>query len=62
MKKPARNHFPSDLNSPEALALFRKAAKAFTLRATRSQAIARQVLIDEGICTESGKLTKRYST
>lgn len=42
--------------------LFRKAAKAFNLRATKSQAIARKVLIDEGICTKSGKLTKRYSS
>jgi len=50
-----------DLNTPQAVERFRKAAKAFTLRATKSQKRARQVLIDEGIYTKSGKLTKRYS-
>jgi hypothetical protein len=50
----------TDLSSPQAVARFRKAAKAFTARATKSQAIARQVLIQEGIHTNSGKLAKRY--
>jgi hypothetical protein len=50
-----------DLNSPKSLAEFRKAAKAYTERAVQSQATARQVLIDEGIYTKSGKLSKRYS-
>jgi hypothetical protein len=50
-----------ELNSPEAVERFRKAAKAFTTRAIKSQATARKVLVDEGIYTKSGKLTKRYS-
>jgi hypothetical protein len=50
-----------DFNSPEALERFREAAKAFTKRATRTRASARKVLIDEGIYTRSGKLTKHYS-
>ena len=50
-----------ELSSPEAVERFRKAAKAFTTRSTKSQAAARKVLVDEGIYTKSGKLTKRYS-
>jgi len=50
-----------DLNSREAVENFRKAAKAFTTRAVKSPATARKVLVDEGIYTKSGKLTKRYS-
>jgi hypothetical protein len=49
------------LSSPEAVERFRKAAKAFTTCSTKSQAAARKVLVDEGIYTKSGKLTKRYS-
>ena len=58
-RQPANEKF--DLNSPECLERFRKAAAAFTARATKSQAIARKVLVDEGIYTKSGKLTKNYS-
>jgi len=50
-----------ELSSPEALERFRKAAKAFTTRSTKSQAAARKVLVAEGIYTKSGKLTKHYS-
>ena len=50
-----------DLSSPQAIKRFRLAAKAFTLRAFKSQASARKILVDEGIYTKSGKLTKRYS-
>lgn len=49
-----------DLASPQALKRFRLAAKAFTLKVSKSEASARKVLIDEGIYTKSGKLTKRY--
>lgn len=49
-----------DLNTPQAVERFRQAAAVFTARATRSQAAARQTLIDEGIYTKSGKLTKHY--
>jgi hypothetical protein len=50
----------SDLNTPQAVEWFRKAAKAFTRRATATRETARQVLIDEGIYTKSGKLSKNY--
>jgi hypothetical protein len=59
VKAPAVNHF--ELSSPVAVERFRKAAKAFTTRSIRTQAAARKVLVDEGIYTKSGKLTKRYS-
>jgi len=49
-----------DIGSREALDRFRKAAKAFTTRATQSRETARQVLISEGIYTKSGKLAKNY--
>jgi hypothetical protein len=49
-----------DIGSPGALDRFRKAAKAFTARTTRSRDAARQVLISEGIYTKSGKLAKNY--
>jgi hypothetical protein len=49
------------LNSRKAVERFRKAAEAFTTRAIKSKAAARKVLVDEGIYTKSGKLTKRYS-
>jgi hypothetical protein len=59
VKARAVNHF--ELTSTEAVERFRKAAKAFTTRSIKSQAAARKVLVDEGIYTKSGKLTKRYS-
>ena len=49
-----------DLHTPQAVEEFRKAAVAFTKRAVKSRASARQVLIDEGIYTKSGKLSKHY--
>ena len=51
----------SDLNSREAVDLFREAAKTFTARVTQSPEIAKQLLVSEGIHTKSGKLTKKYS-
>lgn len=39
---------------------FDKAAKTFTGKATASQSAARKTLINLGINTKSGKLTKRY--
>jgi hypothetical protein len=62
VKTQARSIAQFDLNSPEGVERFRKAAQVFTSRATRSQASARKVLIDEGIYTKAGKLTKRYSS
>jgi len=49
-----------DFESREGLARFRKAAKAFTKRATQSRETAMQVLVSEGIYTKSGKLAKNY--
>lgn len=53
-------HAAVDIGSREALDRFRKAAKAFTTRATQTRETARQVLISEGIYTKSGKLSKNY--
>ena len=51
----------TDLSSPEALDIFRRAADAFDKRTTRTPEIARQTLIAEGILTKSGRrLAKRY--
>jgi hypothetical protein len=49
-----------DINSPDAVERFREAAKAFTKAATRSREAALAVLIKEGICTKSGRLTRNY--
>ena len=61
MKAQTQSRGRSQLNSPEAVERFRKAAKAFTSRAVKSRESARKVLVDEGIYTKSGKLTKHYS-
>jgi hypothetical protein len=50
----------SDLGAPEAVENFRKAAVAFTKEATRSEASAKKVLVEEGIYTEAGELNKNY--
>lgn len=42
------------------LPAFRKAAKEFTKKATRSKKAARKVLANSGIYTKSGKLTSKY--
>jgi hypothetical protein len=60
MKSRVKKASVFDINSPEALALFQKAAKKFTKKATRSKAAAMKVLIAEGIYTKAGNLTKRY--
>ena len=61
MKAQTQSQSRASLDSPEAVEFFRKAAKAFTSRAAKSQESARKVLVAEGIYTKSGKLTKRYS-
>ena len=58
-KKADWNRF-TDLSSPEALNVFREAAKAYDKRINRSPETARQALISEGILTKSGKLSKNY--
>ena len=50
----------TDLSSAEAVERFRKAAARFTKKATRSKASAIKVLVESGIYTKSGKLTKNY--
>lgn len=52
---------PDPVNSQAAAQRFRKASKAYAKEATQSQEKARQVLIELGIYTPKGKLTKRYS-
>lgn len=39
---------------------FAKAAKTFSGKATVSKSAARKTLVDLGISTKAGKLTKRY--
>ncbi|MGA3264600.1 MAG: hypothetical protein ABSC47_11210 [Terracidiphilus sp.] len=49
-----------DPRSPSFTREFKRAAKAFTLKATRSPETALAVLVEAGIYTPSGKLTKNY--
>ena len=51
---------PTDLTTPEAVEWFRKAAADFTREALRSKESALKALVDSGIYTKSGKLTKTY--
>lgn len=55
--KPARRVDP---NSTEAAQEFSKAAKAFGALHTRSPEAARKVLIEMGIVTPSGRLSRNY--
>ncbi len=58
--KRAARPAPADLNSREAVEHFRKAAAEFTKKATRSKESAMKVLVEAGIYTKSGQLTKNY--
>ena len=51
---------PTDLTSREAVEYFRKAAAAFTKKATRSKESAMKALVESGIYLKSGKLSKNY--
>ena len=51
---------PTDLNSREAVEHFRKAAAEFMEKFGRSKESAMKVLVEAGIYTKSGKLTKNY--
>ena len=57
--KITQKHVPvidfSDLGAPQAIENFLKAALAFTKEATRSEASAKKVLVEEGIYTEAGE-------
>lgn len=59
-KIPAGASGSADLSSREAVERFREAAAEFTKRATRSKQSAIRVLVESGIYTKSGKLTKNY--
>ena len=50
----------ADLSSREAVKRFRDAAAEFTKEGTRSKESAMKVLVESGIYTESGELTKNY--
>ncbi len=50
----------TDLNSREAVEHFRKAAAEFMKKFGRSKESAMKVLVEAGIYTKSGKLTKNY--
>jgi hypothetical protein len=49
-----------DLRSPTFTRDFKRAAKEFTLKTTQSPEKALAVLVEMGIYTPSGKLTKNY--
>jgi len=51
---------PLDPRSPTFSRDFRRAAEAFTKKATATPETARAVLVKEGILTSSGKLSKNY--
>jgi len=58
--KRAATTVPADLSTREAVERFRKGAEEFTRKATRSKESAMKVLVESGIYTESGKLSKNY--
>lgn len=49
-----------DLRNPNFTREFKRAAKAFTAKATESPEKALAVLVEMGILTPSGKLSKNY--
>ncbi len=51
-----------DFGSPEAVERFREAAASLTRELTTSKGSAKRILIEEGIYSESGELTKNYRT
>jgi len=59
-KKDTTDNGTLDLNSVEAVRRFQKAAEDFTREATRSKEAALKVLVEAGIYTKSGKLTRNY--
>src|SRR5208282_4144345 len=61
-EKKRTTKIPVDLSSHEAVKRFREAAAEFTKEGTRSRESAMKVLVESGIYTESGKLSKNYRT
>ena len=58
----AKPDVQADINSPEGLEAFRKAAKAYGKRVTASKEAARAALVQIGTHTPKGNLTKRYKS
>ncbi len=50
-----------DINDPNVLEKFKKAAADDSKRSLKSKQAAQATLIKEGILTKSGRLTKNYS-
>jgi len=50
----------ADLSSREAVEHFRKSAEEYMKKATRSKESAMKALVESGIYTKSGKLSKNY--
>jgi|GEM_PF-3487837 len=59
-EKKRTTKIPADLSSREAVKRFRESAAEFTKEGTRSKESAMKVLVESGIYTESGKLSKNY--
>lgn len=50
-----------NLDDPDLLRKFKKAAQNYRARSLKSKKSARAALIKDGILTKSGRLTKNYS-
>ena len=61
MKRKVTRTFPNnDISTPEALEIFRAAAKAYTTRTTKSRKTALAALVKLGVYTKASKLTANY--
>lgn len=56
------NGATASVNTREDVERFRKAADAYASRALRSPEAAREALVELGIYTKAGKLTKNYKS
>lgn len=61
-KSKTRNGKSHRLNEPATAVKFRAAARAYTLKTTRSRATAVKSLQREGILTPKGRFTKPYAS
>lgn len=50
-----------NVDDPDLLRKFKKAAQKYSARSLKSKRSARAALIRDGIVTKSGRLTKNYS-
>jgi hypothetical protein len=50
-----------NLDDPDLLRKFKKAARTYSARSLKSKKTARAALVRDGIVTKSGRLTKNYS-